>query len=435
MILDDRRFGRRAKQIVYDAADCAHRLGHQSVSPGHLLLAMLDEQFGDTTEIEHLLGAPAERMAAAMKEALGTGATRREGYLPLDAETKSVLELATHKAVGLGATTVEPPHLLLALISQGSGTVVDVLHSNGVDLDHRRQLIERPAPSRTILDNVTRDLTGQTGPAIGRSREIDRVVQVLTRHHRKVPLLIGDPGVGKHAVAAGVARAIAQEHVPDPLRGRTVRALDLGAVLADPQHRARGGALIAELLTEVRDNTHLVLFLNGALTPLYLPDRTTTPLGLFRPLLDAPRVFVFGDCGRSEYERRDPNTGLDRLIQPVLIEEPSAEGVREILRTERRRLEIHHNVTFTDDALAAAASLAHDHVPDQSLPGAAIDLLDEAGALARIRAARSDAPPDQSLEVTGADVSQALAAYSGIQTPPRRLTTPAEHDPSVWSMS
>ncbi|UXY29847.1 Clp protease N-terminal domain-containing protein [Streptomyces sp. HUAS TT20] len=439
--MTDDRFGKRARQVVQRAEAYARRLRHHSVAPGHLLLALLDDTpDGTAAEIESLTGAPAARIRDSMRKALGAGATEQGGFMPLATETRSVLELAPREAVRLGATTVEPAHVLRALLAQGNGTVVGVLQRNGADLNRSRQLDEHPAPApapqlRGSLSSVTRDLGAGTAPVVGRSHEVDRVIQTLTRHRRNVPLLIGEPGVGKEAVARGVALAIAEGRVPTALRGRTVRALDLATVLADPQRRARGGALVTELLGEAGDNAPLVLHLSGALTPLHLSEGTTTPLGLFRSLLEAPEVFVLGDCGRAEYERQDPDPGLDRLVQPVFVEEPPAEDVREILRVVRGRLESHHNVVLTEDALGAAAALARDHVPDQALPGAAIGLLDEAGSLARIRAARSGAPPDRPLEVTGADVSQALAAYSGIPTPPRRLTTPAEHDPSVWSMS
>ncbi|MFF4563091.1 Clp protease N-terminal domain-containing protein [Streptomyces sp. NPDC001435] len=435
----DDRFGERARQVVQRAEAYARRLRHHSVAPGHLLLALLDDTpDGTAAEIESLTGAPAARIGDSMRKALGAGATEQGGFMPLAAETRSVLDLAPREAARLGATTVEPAHVLRALLAQGNGTVVGVLQRNGADLNRSRQLTDRPAPApqlRGPLSSVTRDLGAVTAPVVGRTHEVDRVIQTLTRHRRNVPLLIGEPGVGKEAVARGVALAIAEGRVPPALRGRTVRALDLAAVLADPRHRARGSALVTELLSEAGDNAPLVLHLSGALTPLHLSEGTTTPLGLFRSVLEAPEVFVLGDCGRAEYEHRDQDPGLDRLVQPIFVEEPPAEDVREILRAFQGRLESHHNAVLTEEALAAAAALARDHVPDQALPGAAIGLLDEAGALARIRAARSDVSPGRPLEVTDADVSQALAACSGIRTPPRRLTTPARHDPSVWSMS
>ncbi|MGW7379576.1 Clp protease N-terminal domain-containing protein [Streptomyces sp. NPDC054794] len=454
------QYSRRARQVVEFSAAQTRALHHGTIGPGHLLLGLIEEakEAGTLGEIEWALGITAGRMREGVTKALGRGTAEPQVTLPYTAETRVVLmELAPQEARLLGADHVEPAHILLALISQDS-TTTDVIRRTGVDLPRTRQAVinlTHAAGRRTgtdtdtpgseppgLLATVTRDLSLAHPHVIGRAPEIDRTVRTLTRHRRNVPLLVGEPGVGKEAVAAGVARAIGEGRVPAALRGRTVRALDLGAVLADPRHRARGDALIADLLGEVRTDTHLVLFLGDALTPLHLPEGTTTPLGLFRPLLQAPRVYVFGDCGRAEYDRRDPDPGLDRLVQPVFVEEPPADELGDILRTVRERLEVHHGVVLTDEAVSAAADLARDHVPDQALPGSAIGLLDEAGALVRMRAARSDPSQEAPVPVGEADLTQALAASSGVQAPSprpaafaRRVTAPAEHDPYIWSMS
>ncbi|MFE9446827.1 Clp protease N-terminal domain-containing protein [Streptomyces sp. NPDC006739] len=441
------RFGERARHVVDAAGEQARKLRHDHIAPGHLLLGLLEdaEVNGGLEEMEGVLGVPAARVRAAVTGALGRGTAVPGSGTPLTAETSAVLDLAEREAQALGDAWVHRWHIVLGLISQDSATAAGALRESGVDLAHTLHLITGltpPAAPAALLATVTRDLSASGTPVVGRASEIDRVLQVLTRHHRNTPLLVGEPGVGKEAVVRGVALAIAEGRVPAPLRGRTVRALDLGAVLTDPQHRARGTALLADLLSDVEADARLVLCLDGALTPLHLPEGgTTTPLALFRPLLEAPEVYVLGDCGRAEYDRRDPDPGLDRLLQPVPVEEPSAADVLRILGTVRDRLERHHTVTLTEEALTAAASLAREHVPDQALPGAAIGLLDEAAALARMRAARSDPPSDQPLEVTEPDVARALAAYSGIRPPESRPATapriigPVGHDPSVWALS
>lgn len=441
------RFDARTWQIVTRSEGHARRLRHDSVAPGHLLLALVDtDPHGTDTEIAGLIGIPAARIRDAVTTALGPGSTEH-AHVPYSAETQSVLGLALQEATDCGVATVKPEHLLLALLSQGNATVMAVLREHGVDPDRPRKRLgpptplPSPAPSPGALASVTRDLAADPRPVIGRDAEVERVLRTLTRHRRNVPLLIGEPGIGKESIVRGAARAIAAGRVPTALRNRTVRALDLAAVLADPRHRARGSTLIAELLGEAGRDTTLVLHLNRALTPLHLPEGTTTPLGLFRSLLGAPGVLVLGDCDRVEYERRDPDSGLDDLVQPLAVEEPPADDVLEILRAVRRRLEHHHTVALTEAALEAAARLTRDHVPDQPQPGSAIGLLDEAAALARTRAARSDAPAEQPLDIGELDVVRALAAYSGIRAPApvrpaaRRPAVPAEHDPSVWSMS
>ncbi|MGW7257174.1 Clp protease N-terminal domain-containing protein [Streptomyces sp. NPDC054834] len=447
-MVDFERFSDDTKHVVVCGDRAARELKHSVIDTGHLLLGLIAAagESGTGSEIENLLGISSAQIRGGVVGALGLGKDQLPKHLPFSSEAKAVVQEAPSEADRLGQASVEPIHILLALIAQDGGTAVRVLRANGVDLSRVRQSIiqsetrSAQAAPRRLLDTVTRVLTLDSGPVVGRSHEIGRVIQILSRHQRNTPLLIGAPGVGKEAVAAGVANTITEGLVPTSLRNRTVRALDLGSVLADSQRRAQGAALITELLDEVSNSPNLILYLNGALAALHLPDGTTSPLALFRPLLDAPGVLVFGDCGRAEYERRDPDPGLDRFVQPVPVEEPPEDDVREILRTVRKRLEAHHNAALSDEALLAAAVLARGHVPDQSLPGAAIDLLDEAAALARLQAARSGTASDEPLSITETDVRRALAAYSGIQSPahhpsPAPAPAPAEHDPYIWAMS
>ncbi|MFF4399294.1 Clp protease N-terminal domain-containing protein [Streptomyces sp. NPDC001480] len=443
----DGRFSQEALSVVSCAERNARTLKHRNIGTEHLLLALIEEAERDGTgeAFEELLGVSSTQIRGSVLGARGLGSSKSPQALPYSARAKAVLEQAPLEATLLGAADVEPMHILLALTTVDGGTAVDVLRANGVHMDRVRQSVidgARPGPTESagLLAALTRVLVPR--PVVGRATEIDRVLQVLTRHHRNVPLLVGEHGVGKKAVALGVASAITEGRLPAVLRDHTVRALDLGATLADPQHRARGGALIADLLDEFRNSPHVVLYLDGALTPLHLSDGVTTPLNLFRPLLGTPDVFVFGDCGRAQYERRAPDPGLDRLVQPVLVEEPSVDDVRNILRAVGNRVAIHHGVVFTVDALEAAAVLARDHVPDQSLPGSAISLLDEAAALVRMQAARSDMPTDMISSVHERDVHAALAAYSGTRTAaPRPSPAPGpapaehEHDPYIWAMS
>ncbi|MEU6280492.1 Clp protease N-terminal domain-containing protein [Streptomyces sp. NPDC047028] len=434
----------RADRVVAVGFEQVELLRQNYLRPGHLLLAVAleAEESGTASGFEQLLGVPTGAVVDATRAAFDKG-PKNPGRPPVyyTAEAAATLDIAGQEAASSDHGYVEPVHILLALLLQDDDTVAGVLRNLGADTGGARSRIAERLRSAGLLQTLTRDPGRDAVPVIGRAAEIDRVVQVLTRHRRRVPLLVGEPGIGKEAVTVGVARAVAERRVPDSLGGRTLRSLDLAAVLADPRHRARAGALIAELLAEVAGRRGLILHLDGALTPLHLPEGTTTPLGLFRSLLEEPAVRVIGDCGRAEYERRDRDPGLERLVQPVFLQEPPEDDVREILRVVRPRLMFHHEAGFTDDALEAAAALARDHVPDQALPGAAVSLLDEAAALVRTRRARSDAPSKEPHEVTEADVVQALAASSGIRTTrPRPAAArptgqPVPHDPYVWTMS
>ncbi|MFE3164811.1 Clp protease N-terminal domain-containing protein [Streptomyces sp. NPDC059224] len=434
------RFSDRARDVVDLARQQARALRHWYVEPGHVLLALLES---DGPEVVRLLGTSAEGLRAALAPALGSGTVEPGEYLPLTGAATAVFELAPREADRLGHRLVQPFHILFALLATADTVLADVLAQTRVDPRRVRASVTAPA-TPALLDSVTRDPAAGAPPVVGRAAEIDRVLRTLTRRDRRIPLLTGPPGVGKGAVAVGVARAVERGRVPDALLGHRVRSLDLHAVLSDPRHRARGTALVAGLLDEIRDSTGLLLHVPGALTRLRLPEGTTTPLGLLRPLLESPGVLVFGDCGDSDHDRRDPDPGLDRLVQPVPLEEPPAADVAEILRAGRARLETHHAVTLTDEALTAAAALAHDHVPDRALPGSALGLLDEAAALVRARAAtgagstaRTEPRPDGPPTVTAAHVTQALATASGIRVagPAERAAPLSGHDPYVWAMS
>ncbi|MEW2401741.1 Clp protease N-terminal domain-containing protein [Streptomyces sp. NPDC046862] len=458
------RFTDRARWVVRVSQDEARRLNHDCIGTEHMLLALVRQDEGVAVEVLKRLGISPEDTGRQVEEAIGRGGQTPPDAIPFTPRTKKVLELSLREAVGLGHNYVGTEHILLGLIREGEGVAAQVLLKLGATtLDPvRKQVIQvlsirrdkktttadgagRSASPRTpILDRFGRNLTletqiGALGPLVGREREMERVVQILTRRNRNVPLLVGEPGVGTEALAAGLSEAITQKEVPPVLQSRTVHSLDLGALVTEAQHRGRVNELTTGVLDEVRKHSTLVLFLTGALTPLYIPSGTTNPLAVFQSLLGEPGAFVLGACGQAEYRRREYRPGLDRLIQTVLLDELPTGDVLAVLRTVRKRLQRHHKVTITDEALEAAASLARDHVPDQVLPGAAVDLLDEASAQVRVRAVRSEG--DSVLEITRSDVVTALAVYSGTQSPaPSRPTTaqriePVEHDPYVWSMS
>ncbi|MFH9478690.1 Clp protease N-terminal domain-containing protein [Streptomyces anulatus] len=514
------RYDNRARRAVVLAQEEARRLNHNYIGTEHILLGLIHEGEGVAAKALETLGISLQAVRQQLEEIIGQGQQTPSGHLPFTPRAKKILELSLREALQLGHNYIGTEHILLSLIREGEGVGAQIIVKLGVGLGRVRQRViqelvesnhvevhesetsQNDSRMWPLLDQCGSDLTEAArrsvlDPVVGRHREIDRVVEVLTRRHRNVPLLIGEPGVGKTAVTTGLAHRVAAGQVPPVLQRQTVRTVNLGALLVDPQHRGRDTAVLTTLLDEVRAHGTLVVFLSGALTPLHLPDGTINALTLCRPLLGSPGVLLVGSCTSSEYERRVLDPAVERMVQPVPIGEPMLDDAIEILKSVRNRLEEHHGVSISDAALAAAASLARDHVPDQQLPRSAIDLLDEASAQVRVRevqrlntalssydtqiaevrqakeeaidrqdfdraetlrdqekallrtyrdakSSQSQQMDDLPLEIDEADVVSALSVYSGTQHPePVRTTTPrqvrsvqaVEHDPFVWSMS
>ncbi|MEL5954321.1 Clp protease N-terminal domain-containing protein [Streptomyces sp. CLV115] len=514
------RFDNGARRAVVLAQNEARMLSHNYIGTEHILLGLVHEGECVAAKALKSLGISPKAVRQVVKEIIGQGQQAPSGHIPFTPRAKRVLELSLREALQLGHNYIGTEHILLSLIREGEGVAAQILVKLGADLNRARQQViqeiverdhvearepetgENDSGTWPLLDQCGSDLTAAArrsvlDPVVGRDREIERVVEILTRRHRNVPLLIGEPGVGKTAVTTGLAHRVAAGQVPSVLQHQTVRTVNLGALLADPQHRGRDAAVLAGLLDEVRAHGALVVFLGGALSPLHLPDGNTNALTLCRSLLGSPGVLLVGSCTSSDYERRVLDPAVDRLMQPLPIAEPTLGDAIEILKSIRDRLEEHHRVSISDAALVAAASLARDHVPDQHLPRSAIDLLDEASAQVRVRevqrlsadlssydaqiaevrqakleaidqqdferaaglrerekalirdrsgAERNALQPsdDLPLEIDEADVVSALSVYSGTQHPEPARTTAArqvrpvravEHDPFVWSMS
>ncbi|WP_406206018.1 AAA family ATPase [Kitasatospora sp. NBC_01560] len=503
------RFTEGARQVVVLAQEEARRLNHNYLGTEHLLLGMLHEGAGVAAEALGSSGISLQAVREKVEEIIGLGQEAPAALLPFTPRAKKVLELSLREMTQAGRSHIGTEHLLLGLIREGEGVAAQVLLRLGADFKRVHgevmQILARPVtepspppPSRTpLLDRLGRDLTHdaaaqQLFPVVGRTAEIEQIALTLSRRRRNVPLLVGDPGVGKASVIAGLAHAVAAGTAPVVVAGRPVHSLDVGALFTDPQYHGRFAEVITGLLTELRHTTGIVLFLDNALTLLHTPDGRAEALAFFRPVLGTPGVSVIAACTTSEYRRREPAPGLDDHLQVLEIGELSADEVQEVLARTRPRLESHHGVAITDEALRAAAELAREHLTGQTLPGSAIDLLDQAGAVAGARPVvrqtdpfaqeymqqlaerrryldsatasqdlvlarhyadeiqqlvtalaehRRRSTPD-SRQVTAAEVAEALSAYAGLPStlappsPPRpRQPQPGPHDPSVWSMS
>ncbi|MFJ9950326.1 Clp protease N-terminal domain-containing protein [Kitasatospora sp. NPDC091207] len=399
------RFTDSARRVVVLAQEEARILNHDYIGSEHLLLGLIHEGEGNAARALQGLGISLAVARQQVEEIIGQGIKPPAGHIPFTPRARKILELALREALQLGNSRVNTEHLLLGLVREGEGVAAQMLVKLGTDLDQVRQQVmsvlpgrtSAPAPKPTAHHNPRRNphtralsqevTTADTDRVVGRTREIERLTQILARRQRNVPLLIGEPGVGKTSIVAGLAHAIAAGTVPAAFADRTVRSLDLGAVFTNSQLRSRFAELMSALITELRQSDDLVLFLDNALTLLRTQDGGAEAIAFLRPVLEEPGVHVIAACTTAEFHRWTPDSGLYRLLQPVEVGEPPMEEVLEILRAARPRLEEHHGVAIVDAALWTAATLAQEHLPGQALPGSAIDLLDEAGAQAGARGA------------------------------------------------
>ncbi|MEU6232424.1 Clp protease N-terminal domain-containing protein [Kitasatospora sp. NPDC047058] len=500
----------RARQALVLAEQEARLLQHNYLGTEHLLLGMLHEGEGGAAVTLTRLGLTLGAVRAQVESIIGRGSEASSDLIPRTPRAKRVLDLALEEARETGHPLVGTEHLLLGLVREGTGEAAQILRGQGVALLplHHEVLrlliapvpapdIPPPAPDTSLLGRLARNLcreaaAGELFPVIGRTVEIERIAQVLSRQKHNVPLLVGEPGVGKSSVVAGLAHAIVAGTAPAGTVGRRVHALDVGAVFTDPEHRGRFAEVMSALLTELQGAEDVILFLDNALTVLHTPDGRAEALAFFRPVFRSPGVAVVAACTPSAYRRREPDPGLDEWVKPMPIGRLSEEEVLEILTQTRPHLERHHSVVITDEALRAAVEQAWEGLPGQALPGSAIDLLDQASAVAGSRrAAAPQADPvaaeyeeqiarsrrhadsaraaqdsrlerhyDEQVErwsaalalhrqtateqppgrrVTTAEVAEALAFYTGLPDAPAprppRLARPVPHDPSVWAMS
>ncbi|MCX4688714.1 AAA family ATPase [Kitasatospora purpeofusca] len=447
MVFD--RYNHGARRVVVLAQEEARTMNLRHIGTEHLLLALLHDEDSLAQQALTALGVSLATARARVEQLSARSPAPAEGHIPFTQGAKKVLQLSAEEATALNKIEIGPEHLLLALLKSKGGYAMTVLASFEVD---PRQLHEQvavasastPEPSSEkprlygSLLKLGRNLTlaagdGRLGDVVGRRPDIDRVLQVLSRRARNVALLVGDPGVGKTSVATGLAQAIARGDVPSRFLGRTVLRLDITALFTDPRHHGRFTEVMAELVQDILRSSDLVLFLDNALSVVRTREGQAEALAFFRPVFDVPGVSIVAATGSADHRRWERESGLDRRIQPVPVAEPAPEDVLEILRSARRRLIDHHEVEITDEALAAAARLAHGYLPGHALPGAAIDLLDEASAQVR----SGPVAPGTTPSVTEEVVTLTAGASAALPIAPRPpvLSPPVPHDPTVWSMS
>jgi len=414
------RFTDRARRVVVLAQEEARMLNHNYIGTEHILLGLIHEGEGVAAKALESLGISLEGVRQQVEEIIGQGQQAPSGHIPFTPRAKKVLELSLREALQLGHNYIGTEHILLGLIREGEGVAAQVLVKLGADLNRvRQQVIQllsgyqgkepaaagatpgEAAPSTSlVLDQFGRNLTqaareGKLDPVIGREKEIERVMQVLSRRTKNNPVLIGEPGVGKTAVVEGLSQRIIKGEVPETLKDKQLYTLDLGALVAGSRYRGDFEERLKKVLKEIRTRGDIILFIDEihTLVGAGAAEGAIDAASILKPMLARGELQTIGATTLDEYRKHlEKDAALERRFQPIQVGEPSLAQTIEILKGLRDRYEAHHRVSITDAALVAAATLADRYISDRFLPDKAIDLIDEAGARMRIR--RMTAPPD-----------------------------------------
>jgi ATP-dependent Clp protease ATP-binding subunit ClpC len=413
------RFTDRARRVVVLAQEEARMLNHNYIGTEHILLGLIHEGEGVAAKALESMNISLEAVRQQVEEIIGQGQAAPTGHIPFTPRAKKVLELSLREALQLGHNYIGTEHILLGLIREGEGVAAQVLQKLGADLNRVRQTViqllsgytggkgegapggqgEGPQGSM-VLDQFGRNLTQlareqKLDPVIGREKEIERVMQVLSRRTKNNPVLIGEPGVGKTAIVEGLAQDIVKGEVPETLKGKQIYTLDLGALVAGSRYRGDFEERLKKVLKEIRTRGDIVLFIDElhTLVGAGAAEGAIDAASILKPMLARGELQTIGATTRDEYRKHlEKDAALERRFQPINVEEPTVAHTIEILKGLRDRYEAHHRVSFTDDALVAAANLSDRYISDRFLPDKAIDLIDEAGSRMRIR--RMTAPPD-----------------------------------------
>ena len=413
------RFTDRARRVVVLAQEEARMLNHNYIGTEHILLGLIHEGEGVAAKALEALNISLEAVRSQVEEIIGQGQQAPSGHIPFTPRAKKVLELSLREALQLGHNYIGTEHILLGLIREGEGVAAQVLVKLGADLNRVRQQViqllsgyqgkeaatsgapaEGTPATSLVLDQFGRNLTqaareNKLDPVIGRDKEIERVMQVLSRRTKNNPVLIGEPGVGKTAVVEGLAQAIVKGDIPETLKDKQLYSLDLGALVAGSRYRGDFEERLKKVLKEIRTRGDIILFIDEihTLVGAGAAEGAIDAASILKPMLARGELQTIGATTLDEYRKHlEKDAALERRFQPIQVAEPSVAHTIEILKGLRDRYESHHKVSISDDALVAAATLADRYISDRFLPDKAIDLIDEAGSRLRIR--RMTAPPE-----------------------------------------
>ena len=413
------KFTDKARRVVVLAQEEAKLLNHNYIGTEHILLGLIHEGEGVAAKALEALGINLEQVREQVQEIIGQGQQAPSGHIPFTPRAKKVLELSLREALQLGHSYIGTEHLLLGLIREGEGVAAQVLTKLGADTNKvRQQVIQllsgfqgkesvavggetNPQPKGSqILDQYGRNLTqaaaeGKLDPVVGREREIERVMQILSRRTKNNPILIGEPGVGKTAVVEGLAQAIVSNNVPETLRGKQVYTLDMGSLIAGSRYRGDFEERLKKVTKEIRTRGDIITFIDEihTLVGAGAAEGAIDAASILKPMLARGELQTIGATTLDEYRKHfEKDAALVRRFQSVQGAEPTPAMAINILKGLRDRYEAHHKVSITDAAIVAAVAMSDRYVSDRFLPDKAIDLIDEAGA--RLRLSFLSSPPE-----------------------------------------
>ena len=403
------RFTQRAQKVLQLAQEEAIRWKHESIGTEHILLGLIREGGGIAAKALEAIDISPQMIESGIEELVGKGTENVGPIVHYTPRAKKVIELSVDESRKLGHSYIGTEHILLALIREGEGVAARVLANTGVSLNKARQQVllllgnndsnapgnqaQSQAASTPTLDSLARDLTviareGALDPVIGRSKEITRVVEVLSRRTKNNPVLIGEPGVGKTAIAEGLAQQIVNNEVPETLRDKRVMTLDMGTVVAGTKYRGEFEDRLKKVMDEIRQAGNIILFIDELHTLIGAggAEGAIDASNILKPSLARGELQCIGATTLDEYRKYiEKDAALERRFQPIQVDEPTIEETILIIKGLRDRYEAHHRVKITDEAVDAAAKLSDRYISDRFLPDKAIDLIDEAGSKVRLR--------------------------------------------------
>ena len=414
------RFTEKARRVVVYAQEEARMLNQNYIGTEHLLLGLIREEEGVAARAIKNLNISLEDVRTQIEEIIGRGTSTPSAHIPFTPRAKKVLELSLRESLQLGHNYIGTEHILLGLIREGEGIAARVMLNLGGDLDKvRNQVIELLSgyysgaettggaggkkasfAKAGLLDEYGRNLThlaleNKLDPVIGREKEIERVMQILSRRTKNNPVLIGEPGVGKTAIVEGLAQAIGRNEVPQTIKNKQIYTLDLGALVAGSKYRGEFEERLKKVIKEITQRKDIILFIDEMhnLVGAGAAEGAIDAASILKPTLARGELQTIGATTLDEYRKHvEKDAALERRFQTVTVGQPSVAETVEILQGLRDRYEAHHGVSITDEALIAAANMADKYISDRFLPDKAIDLIDEAASKVRIKL--MTAPPD-----------------------------------------